>query len=55
MKYFNYLDDLFNNTEYHIERYNNDYFKDALGYYDVLIRLYGEDVFKNYLYETGNI
>jgi hypothetical protein len=50
MKYFNHLEDLFNNTEYHIQRYSSDSFRDALGYYDILIRLYGEEMFKNYLY-----
>lgn len=55
IQYFNYLDDLFNNFEYHMQRYNNSYFKESLGYWDILVRLYGEDMFRNFLYETGNI
>lgn len=49
-QYFNHLEDLFNNFEYHLTRYNNTFFVESLGYWDILVRLYGENMFRDYLY-----
>ena len=51
-KYFNFLDDLFNNYEYHIEHYHSEEFKMCLGYLDIFVRLFGQRLFKECLYDV---
>ena len=43
--YFNYLNDLFNNYQYHIKNYGMKEFENALGYLDVLVRYFGQKIF----------
>lgn len=51
-QYFNFLEDLFNNYPVHIKQYNNSTFNECLGYWDILIRLYGQHFFKSILYDV---
>ena len=51
-QYFNFLEDLFNNYAEHLRRYNSDEFKTCLGYLDLLIRVYGQQLFKEHLYDV---
>lgn len=51
-QYFNFLEDLFNGYAQHLQRYNSEEFRSCLGYMDLLVRLYGQRLFKETLYDV---